>query len=257
MSVSIHPTAIVSKSAVLGSNVTIGAFCMVHDNVIIGDNSVIEPYCELGVKNALVSENAQLIIGNNAYLRSHSTLYADSVFGDGFTTGHKVTIREKTHVGKGFQLGTLGDIQGYCEIGNYVKCHSNVHIGQHTKLDDYIWVFPYTVFTNDPHPPSEVRLGCHIHSFAVIATMVVVLPGVHVYSDSLVAAGSIVTKDVPSGWVVGGNPAKPLFEISKIKRKDGSNLPAYPWRRHFHRGYPPEEIEKWIGEFAKHPDENM
>lgn len=249
----IHPTAIVSPNAQLAPDVRIGAYCIIYDRVIIHDHVTIENFCELGLENAY-TDDSPLVIGRNSWIRSHSTFYANSEFGDGLITGHKVTIREKTKAGKGFQLGTLGDIQGHCEIGDYVKCHSNVHIGQHSKLDNFIWIFPYVVLTNDPHPPSEIRLGCHIHDFAVIATMSVVLPGVHVHSDTLVAAGSIVNRDVPSGWVVGGNPAKPLFEISKIRMKDGSGLSAYPWRRHFHRGYPSEEVEKWLTEFSTSPE---
>lgn len=247
MSKNIHPTAIVSDKAIIGENVQIGPFCVVYDNVEIGDNSVIESFCELGVMNKFC-DNLPLRIGKNSHIRSHSIFYAASVFGDNLITGHRVTVREKTMVGKGFQIGTLGDIQGQCEIGDYVKCHSNVHIGNKTKIGNYVWIFPYVVLTNDPHPPSEVLIGCEIDDFAVIATMSVVLPGVKVASDTLVGAGSIVGKDVEPGWVVAGNPAKPICEITKIKLKDGSGRSAYPWRTHFHRGYPQHEIEKWLAE---------
>ncbi|TOF67929.1 N-acetyltransferase, partial [Vibrio parahaemolyticus] len=45
----IHPTAIVSENAELGKNVTIGAYSIIHENVVIGDNTIVESYCELGV----------------------------------------------------------------------------------------------------------------------------------------------------------------------------------------------------------------
>tara|TARA_R110002050_G_scaffold299462_1_gene465143 strand:+ start:3611 stop:4360 length:750 start_codon:yes stop_codon:yes gene_type:complete len=241
----IHSTAIVSKKAVIGSNVTIGPFSIIYDDVVIGDNSIVEAYCELGVKNKFCGADP-LIIGRNSHIRSHSVFYADSSFGDGLLTGHRVTVREKTTAGLGFQLGTLGDIQGHCEIGDFVKCHSNVHIGNKSKVGNFVWIFPYVVLTNDPHPPSEVLLGCEISDFAVIATMSVILPGVKVESDTLIGAGSIVGKNVDAGWVVAGNPAKKICEITKIKLKDGSGRNAYPWRKHFHRGYPLETIEKWM-----------
>lgn len=244
----IHPSAIISDKASIGKNVTIGAFTVIHENVLIGDNSVVEAYCELGVVNAFC-EGMPLVIGKNSHIRSHSVFYAASTFGDNLVTGHRVTVREKTTAGVGFQLGTLGDIQGHCTIGNYVKCHSNVHIGHKSKIGNYVWIFPYVVLTNDPHPPSEVLLGCEINDFAVIATMSVILPGVKVESDTLIGAGSIVGKTVNSGWVVAGNPAKPICEITKVKLKDGSNRNAYPWRSHFTRGYPQAEVEKWMAEF--------
>jgi acetyltransferase-like isoleucine patch superfamily enzyme len=248
MNTLIHPTALVSNKATIGKNVTIGAYTIVHDNVYIGDNSIVESFCELGVSNKFC-DGMPLVLGENAHIRSHSVFYAASTFGKNLVTGHRVTIREKTKVGVHFQIGTLGDIQGHCEIGDYVKCHSNVHIGNKSKIGNYVWIFPYVVLTNDPHPPSEVLIGCEINDFAVIATMSVVLPGVKIASDTLIGAGSIVGKDVPSGWVVAGNPAKPICEIQKIKLKDGSGRNAYPWRSHFHRGYPQQEVEKWLNEF--------
>jgi carbonic anhydrase/acetyltransferase-like protein (isoleucine patch superfamily) len=93
-------------------------------------------------------------------------------------------------------------------------------------------------------------LGCEIDDFAVIATMAVILPGVRVESDTLIGAGSIVGKTVPAGWVVAGNPAKPICEVTKIKLKDGTDRTAYPWRSHFTRGYPEAEITKWLAEFS-------
>ncbi|WKE66786.1 N-acetyltransferase [Gallaecimonas kandeliae] len=246
----IHPTALVSDKAIIGDDVSIGAFSIIHDNVVVGKGSKIESYCELGVVNKFC-DDTPLVIGEKSLIRSHSVLYSSSSFGDGLVTGHRVTIRERTTVGKGFQIGTLGDIQGHCEIGDYVKCHSNVHIGNLSKIGNYVWIFPYVVLTNDPHPPSHTLLGCEIQDFAVIATMSVILPGVKVCSDTLVGAGSVVGRDVESGSVVVGNPAKHICSIDKIKLKDGTGGSAYPWRRHFHRGYPEAEVEKWISEFSE------
>ena len=245
----IHSTAIVSNKALIGNNVSIGAYTIVHDNVVIGDDSVIESFCELGVQNKFCGDEP-LILGKRTHIRSHSVFYAASIFGNDLITGHRVTVREKTVAGEGCQIGTLGDIQGHCEIGNFVKCHSNVHIGNKSKIGNFVWIFPYVVLTNDPHPPSEVLIGCEIKDFAVIATMAVILPGVIIASDTLIGAGSIVGKNVDAGWVVSGNPAKPICEISKIKLKDGSGRNAYPWRNHFHRGYPQHEVETWIAELA-------
>ncbi|MCU8006058.1 MULTISPECIES: acyltransferase [Shewanella] len=245
----IHPAAIVSNKAVIGENVTIGPYSIIHDDVVIGDNSTIEAFCELGVKNKFC-DDAPLVLGENSYIRSHSIFYKSSTFGNNLVTGHRVTVREKTKAGLHFQIGTLGDIQGHCEIGDYVKCHSNVHIGNKSKIGNYVWIFPYVVLTNDPHPPSEVLIGCEINDFAVIATMSVILPGVKIASDTLIGAGSIVGKNVDEGWVVAGNPAKPICPINKINLKDGSGRKAYPWRTHFHRGYPQHEVEKWLTELS-------
>uniref|UniRef100_UPI0039EF4C54 N-acetyltransferase n=1 Tax=Bordetella sputigena TaxID=1416810 RepID=UPI0039EF4C54 len=245
----IHSTAIVSSKAVIGRNVSIGAFSIIHDNVTIGDDTSIGSHCEIGVPTPLAG-GRPLVIGASSLIRSHSIFYEGSTFGERLTTGHRVTVRELTNAGKNLQIGTLSDFQGHIEIGDYVRTHSNVHIGQKTKIGNFVWVFPYVVFTNDPHPPSELCIGAEIGDFAAIATMAVILPGVKVGAHSLIAAHSCVAKDVEPHTVVGGSPAKLLCATEKIKLKDGSGRNAYPWPTHFRRGYPAEIAQQWIEQFG-------
>jgi acetyltransferase-like isoleucine patch superfamily enzyme len=249
----IHPTALIDNKAQLGSGISIGPYTIIHGNVIIGDDTQIGSHCEIGVPSAL-ADGAPLIIGKSSLIRSHSVFYEGSVFGEKLSTGHRVTVREKTKAGDGFQIGTLSDIQGHCTIGDYVKFHSNVHIGQHSTIGNYVWIFPYVVLTNDPHPPSNVMMGVTIEDFVAIATMSMILPGVTVKSGALVGAHSSVNKTVESDTVVAGSPAKFICNTSAIKLKDGSGESAYPWRKHFHRGYPEAAVASWVAEFASTQD---
>jgi carbonic anhydrase/acetyltransferase-like protein (isoleucine patch superfamily) len=93
-------------------------------------------------------------------------------------------------------------------------------------------------------------MGVTIEKFVVIASSSIVLPGVTIKEGALVAAHSSVSKDVEAQTVVAGSPAKYLFDVSKLILKDGSNEAAYPWRRHFQRGYPQEIVQKWRDEFS-------
>ncbi|MBY0453462.1 MAG: N-acetyltransferase [Burkholderiaceae bacterium] len=247
----IHPSSFVSKNAKIGSHVEIGPYTIVHDNVTLGDGTVIESHCEIGYPANKSHDSSPLVIGKNSLIRSHSVFYEGSSFGDNLVTGHRVTVREKTIAGCNFQIGTLGDIQGTCEIGNFVKFHSNVHIGQHSKIKNYVWIFPYVVLTNDPNPPSNIMMGVTVEDYAAIATMSVILPGVTVGEGALVGAHSSVSKNVDPNTVVVGSPAKYICDTNKIKMKDGSHQSAYPWRRHFHRGYLPEDVARWIAEFSE------
>ncbi|MGC4078243.1 MAG: N-acetyltransferase [Rubrivivax sp.] len=246
----IHPTAIIHPGAQIGRNVAIGPYTIVYDNAQIGHDTVIESNCEIGHPAFNPTHAGPLKIGEGSLIRSHSIFYEGSEFGPGLVTGHRVTVREKTMAGPGFQIGTLSDIQGHCTIGKHVRFHSNVHIGQHSRIGNYVWIFPYVVLTNDPHPPSEVMMGVTIEDYVAIATMSIVLPGVKVGAGALIGAHSSVAKDVEPDTVVAGAPAKLICETAKIKLKDGSGLSAYPWRRHFHRGYPPETVARWLEEFA-------
>jgi len=239
----IHPTAIIGDNVSIGANVTIGANTIVYDNVVLGDNTIVGAQCILGEPNVGIYgspaeyTNPELSIGAHSIIRSGTIIYAGSKLGDHFECGHRVTIREKADIGHHVRIGTLSDIQGHCTIGNYVRFHSNVHIGHKSVVKDYVWIFPYVVLTNDPHPPSETLLGVTVEEFAVIATMSVILPGVTVGRDSLVGASSMVRKDVEPETVVAGNPAKPVASVHDVKSKaDGSNV--YPWRESFDRGMP-------------------
>lgn len=245
----IHASAIVSPRAKLGANVSIGPFSIIHDDVVIGDETTIESHCEIGIATTL-SDGSALIIGESSLIRSHSIFYQGSAFGAKLVTGHRVTVREMTKAGKNLQIGTLGDIQGHCEIGDYVRFHSNVHISQNSRIGNYVWIFPYVVLTNDPHPPSEVRIGVTVEDFVAIATMSIVFPGVTLKKGALVGAHSCVSRDVDADTVVAGSPAKFICETSKIKRKDAFGESAYPWRKHFHRGYPQESVAEWLKEFS-------
>jgi acetyltransferase-like isoleucine patch superfamily enzyme len=234
----------------IGDRVSIGPFTVVHDDVILGDDCVVGSHCELGHPSPR-ADGAPLVIGARSIIRSYSCFYAGSTFGPELATGHRVTVRELTTAGQNLQIGTLSDIQGTCRIGDYVRFHSNVHIGQHSTIEDFVWIFPYTVLTNDPHPPSETMMGVTIERFAAIATMSVVLPGVRIGAGALIGAHSSVTKDVAPDTVAVGAPAAAVCPTSRIMMKDGTNRPAYPWRTHFHRGYPEHVIAAWLAEVAE------
>jgi len=242
----IHPTAFVDPAAEIGDGAIIGPFTIVHPNVRIGAGSRIGSHCEIGVPTNLVEPpDHRLIIGAGANIRSHSVFYQGSRFGDGLTTGHRVTVREKVICGRNAQIGTLSDLQGDAEIGDYFRTHSNVHVCKGSKIGRFVWIFPYVVLTNDPTPPSDVCVGPTIGDFAIIATMSVILPGVTVGAHALVGAHSSVSRDVEPGMLVAGNPAKPIRPTSEIKLRDGSGRPAYPWPSHFSRGYPDGALDGW------------
>ncbi|MBQ4680462.1 MULTISPECIES: acyltransferase [Aeromonas] len=246
----IHPTSIVSDKAVIGKNVSIGAYTIIYDNVSIEDDTIIEAFCEIGVSNSL-SGGERLHIGRKSHIRSHSVFYEGSVFGASLVTGHRVTVREKTIAGKNLQIGTLSDIQGHCQIGDYVRTHSNVHIGQHSKIGNFVWIFPYVVLTNDPHPPSNVMQGVTVSDYAVIATMSVILPGAYIAEGCLIGAHSSLSGITEADTIYAGAPAKAVGATSKLKLKDGSRKPAYPWRAHFTRGYPEDVVQQWVKEFSQ------
>ena len=268
-SVEIGKNCIVSNQANIGENVVIRHNCIIEDDVIIGDNTYIDSNSIIRKKvsigsdsfvgaNSIIGEywmdfckdhqyhEHPLNIGKQALIRSGTIIYAGSEIGDNFQTGHQVTIREKALVGNNVSIGTLSDIQGNCKIGDYVRLHSNVHIGQLSVIDNFVWIFPYVVLTNDPTPPSDNFEGGHVHSFAIIATGAIIMPGVKLGQDCLIGAGAIVTKSIEPYAVAVGNPARIASDVRKVKSKITGKA-IYPWREHFNNYMPWEGIgfEAW------------
>jgi len=239
----IDSTARIAKNTIIGKNVAIGAYTIIHSGVSIGDNSIIGPFCELGVSCSGMGRHV-LKIGKDSIIRSHSVFYKNSIFGKSLSTGHAVIVRENTQSGPGLQVGCNSEIQGHCTFGRFVKMQSNVFIPQGTKLGNFVWIMPGVCFTNDPFPPSNIRKGSSVGDYACVGAGALILPGVHIGTDSLVAAHSCVTRNVAAHSVVAGVPAKRFKNIDEIYLDKEKTIRAYPWRRHFHSKYPAFEIKK-------------
>ena len=240
----IHSTAIIDPSAQIADGVEIGPYSIIHANVVLAEGCKIGAYCELGVETSL-GDGSPLIIDKDSLIRSHSIFYESSKFGERLVTGHRVTVRENTRAGKNLQLGTLNDIQGDCVIGDYVRFHSNVHVGKKSKVGNFVWIFPYVVLTNDPHPPSNTLKGVTVGDFAVIATMSVILPGVVIGEGALIAAHSSLKVNAEAGMLYSGSPAEKICSTNRVRLQDGTLRPAYPWTELFSRGYPESVVKGW------------
>lgn len=240
----IHPTAIIGSKTRLGENCTVGPYTIVHDNVCLGDRVTIGSHCEIGIQTKL-GDGSPLIIGDNSLIRSHSVFYESSVIGTGLVTGHHVAVREMTTAGQGLQIGSASDIQGHCEIGEYVRMHRGVHIGKGSCIGNFVWLYPDVLLTNDPNPPSEQILGPVIGDFTVIASKSTLMPGVRLGQHVFVAAQSLVGCNVPDGKMVNGIPAKIVGDASMLRMNDDIRVKVYPWYKRFFRGYPEEIICRW------------
>lgn len=239
----IHPTAIVADDVTLHDGVHIGAYSVIHPGVVLASNCFIGSHCELGVpvgggRLPATGDNGRLVIGPDSTIRSGGILYTNSVFGSRLECGHRVTIRENTTAGENLRIGTLSDIQGDCSFGDFARLHGNVQVGKGSVLGSYVWVFPFVVLTNDPHPPSHHCIGVTLEDFAVLGAHSVVLPGVKLGRESVVGAGSVVKSDVEPGVLAAGSPARKLCMASIVRDKVNPAKRAYPWQAVFDRGLP-------------------
>jgi acetyltransferase-like isoleucine patch superfamily enzyme len=149
-------------------------------------------------------------IGKDAVLRSGTIIYCDVIIGDRFQSGHNVMIREKTRIGDRVSIGTSVVIDGNTNIGSDVSLQSMVYIPTNTTIGDHVFIGPNAVLTNDRYPPSGIGglVGPVIGNHVAIGANATILPGIHVGEGALVAAGAIVTRDVPAYKLAVGTPAK-------------------------------------------------
>ncbi len=150
------------------------------------------------------------VIGDNAVLRSGSVLYCDVCIGNNFQCGHNVMIREKTSIGSNTSIGTSTVIEGYCTIGDDVRIQSMVFIPTHTEIGNGVFIGPNVVLTNDRYPPTgkpELR-GPVLEDQSVIGANCTILPSIRIGKGAAVAAGAIVTRDVPARKMAIGTPAR-------------------------------------------------
>jgi acetyltransferase-like isoleucine patch superfamily enzyme len=174
----------------------------------VGSGAAVDPDVDLGYRYA--PDAGPAVVGDDATVRSGSVIYGDTTVGDGLTTGHRVLVREHTVLGDDVLVGTDTVVEDHCEIGSHVRLQTGVYVPSYTTIGDRVFVGPRATMTNDPYPVRrETTLrGPTIADDATIGANATLLPGVQVGERAFVAAGAVVTGDVPADTLAIGAPAR-------------------------------------------------
>lgn len=122
-----------------------------------------------------------------------------------------------THVLPGAVIGSECNIcdhvfiENDVVIGNRVTVKCGVQLWDGLRVGDDVFIGPNATFTNDMFPRSKGNfklLETHVEAGASIGANATILPGLTIGEKAMVAAGSVVTKDVPPRALVRGNPAR-------------------------------------------------
>jgi len=142
------------------------------------------------------------------------------VLGAGTRIWHAAQIREGVEIGKNCNIGRMAYIGPNVKIGNNVKIQNFALIYNPCNLEDGVFIGPNVVITNDKYPRAVNSdgslksendwqpVGVNIRKGASIGAGAICVAPVIIGEWSVVAAGSIVTKDVPNYALVMGSPAR-------------------------------------------------
>lgn len=166
----------------------------------------------------------------NPTIRSGSIIYPDVEVGERFETGHNVIVRSLFRCGNFVSVGSNTVIDGDVKMENYVKIATGCYLPPGLVFGSRIFLGPNVTFTNDAFPlkrrneytPLRTRVDDNV-SFGAGS---VVLPGVHIESNCFIAAGAVVTKDVPEGSLVLG-----FGEVRNLPEKLSGENNALSWSR--------------------------
>ena len=216
----IEPNVSIGDNCQIGYNVVIRNGTIIGDNVRIDDNTVIGKRPMRASISTLKEEKVlrPTYIGNNCLIGANTVIYIGADIADYVMVADLASIRENTFIGEYTIIGRGVTVENHVLIGKRCKLESNCYITAHSHLYDYVFIAPGVVTSNDNYLGRTKERFKHFKGITIkrggrIGAGAVILPGKVIGEDALVAAGSVVTKDVPARKVVMGVPAKVIKDV--------------------------------------------
>jgi acetyltransferase-like isoleucine patch superfamily enzyme len=217
------PGLLVGENVEIGAGVVFGAYVVVHAGTRIGAGCVVEDHAVLGKRPRLARSSSargdvgRLEIGERVTVCAGAVVFAGSRVEDEAILGDQSFVRERSHVGAGSVIGRGSVVDNDVRVGARVKVQTGVYLTAFTVVEDDVFVGPCAMTTNDdtmarhdnatPLRGATLRRACRVGGGAVLT------PGVEVGEEAFIAAGAVVTRDVPARGVVMGVPGRAVREV--------------------------------------------
>ena len=224
----IHPTAVISPSAKLGANVSVGAYSVIEDDVIIGDNTVIFPQVYIGKRTQIGADcilYPQVVVREDCVLKNRIILQPGAKIGN---DGFGFIFHEGRHQ-KIPQIGNViieddVEIQANSCVDRAKLSHTV--IGANTKVDNLVQIAHNVKVGQSCIMCSQVGVAgtTTIGNGVIAAGQVGIVGHLHIGDKVIIGAQSGVMNDIPAGESFFGSPARPMKETMRIMAVE-SKLP--------------------------------
>jgi len=220
-SVKLGRNVVIEEEVQIGKNVTIGHNTVILKNTIIEDDVTIGANCVLGIqpggnkkmRNAKANIN-QLTIKKNVRIGNLVSIYSGTTIFESVFVGDHASIRENVSVGEGSVVGRAAIVELNSSIGRGCTIQTLAYVTGDTVIEDNVFIGPCVSMSNDKYMGAkdyELK-GPHIQEGAKIGNNASLLPGVNIGKNTIVGAGSVVTKSIGDNETVAGVPAKKLID---------------------------------------------
>lgn len=162
------------------------------------------------------------------YQVESSALVAPSaILGEGVRIWHHAQVREGAELGENVIVGKGAYVGPKVIVGRNSKIQNSALVYEPARLGDGVFIGPAAVLTNDRHPravnPDVSQksatdwqpVGVQIDEGASIGAGAILVAPLHIGAWAMIAAGSVVVKDVPAHALVVGNPARQIGWVGK------------------------------------------
>ena len=212
----------------IDSNVTVYGPAEIGESAYIGSNCILghptrrelSKILETGGLESKAVEGKILKVGRGCRIRAGCIIYSDVTVGNEVEFGHNVLVRENVRIGDSSRIGTNVVIDGSCNIGGGVSIQTGVYLCAYSNVEDYVFLGPYCVFTNDKYVmQKKVKLvGPTVKRGASIGANATLMAGITVGEGAVVGAGSVVTRNIPRRSICFGVPARRRKKIPETWR---------------------------------------
>ncbi len=214
---------VVHAGAVIGAGCALGSHVVVHAGTTIGPGATIEDHVVLGKGPRLApgssaaGEAGALRIGADVKVCCGAVVFAGAQIGEGSIVGDQAYVRERSRIGADTVIGRGSVVDNDVQVGAHVRVQTGVYLTAFSVVEDDVFVGPGASTTNDDtmnrHGSETPLRGATLRRACRVGGSVVLTPGIEIGEEAFVAAGAVVTRDVPPRGVAIGVPARVVREV--------------------------------------------